>query len=112
MKRFVCISFFLLLAGMIQAQFRVTDLRVEHMKNPSVVDEQRPRLSWVNEVLKPGARNQEQTAYQIIVATSKENLKAGIYDVWNTGKCVSNESNPLRNASKFCRCVLARSYLK
>ena len=93
MKRFVCISFFLLLAGMIQAQFRVTDLRVEHMKNPSVVDEQRPRLSWVNEVLKPGVRNQEQTAYQIIVATSKENLKAGIYDVWNTGKCVSNESN-------------------
>lgn len=44
------------------------------MKNPAVVDEKNPRLSWINSA-KSNKRGQWQSAYQIKVATSAESLK-------------------------------------
>ena len=74
------------------AQLKVTDLRVEHMNNPTVVDEIVPRFSWINEAMKATERGKRQTAYQIGVATSAEKAKKGIFDVWDSDRQASSES--------------------
>ena len=71
----------------------VEELRVEHMENPSVVDATHPRLSWINVPKSQKARGIKQTAYRIVVASSMENLKQGIYDLWDSGKQLSEESD-------------------
>ena len=83
----------LLVFGTLQgsAQLRVTDLRTEHMQNPSVVDTPQPRFSWINEA-KKGKTGQRQTAYEIAVASSPELLRKGQYDVWQSGRQESAES--------------------
>lgn len=75
------------------AQFRVRDLRVEHMQNPTVVDVSHPRFSWINETTNTRLRGQQQTAYEIAVSSTQEKLDKGEYDVWDTGKRESSESN-------------------
>jgi hypothetical protein len=50
------------------------------------------RFSWT---LEQSARNLEQTAYQLVMATSIANLEAGRYDIWNTGKTYSKEYHPV-----------------
>lgn len=55
------------------------------MKNPAVVDEKNPRLSWINSA-KSNKRGQWQSAYQIKVATSSESLKNP--DLWDSGKVI------------------------
>ncbi|MGM9674004.1 MAG: alpha-L-rhamnosidase N-terminal domain-containing protein [Bacteroidaceae bacterium] len=76
----------------VQAQLIVNDLRVEHMHAPSVVDVKTPRFSWINTPRKNTLRGQRQTAYQLVVASSKENMKRAVYDVWDSGKVESDES--------------------
>ncbi|HPS55948.1 MAG TPA: family 78 glycoside hydrolase catalytic domain, partial [Sedimentisphaerales bacterium] len=46
-----------------------------------------PRLSWT---LASDKRNQMQSAYQIIVASSEEKLNKNIGDVWDSGKVISD----------------------
>lgn len=82
-----------LVATQVKAQLKITDMRVEHVHNPSVVDTWTPRFSWVNEPVKAGQRGQRQTAYRIVVASSREKLQEGKFDVWDSGKCLSAESN-------------------
>ena len=79
-KRFV--FFFLLLMGMYHAsaQLRVTQLRVEHMSHPSVLDVAHPRFSWINVPVSADARSERQTAWQIQVSTSREALLQGECD--------------------------------
>jgi alpha-L-rhamnosidase len=69
-----------------------TRLRCEYMENPQVIDVHEPRLSWVN-VAEKGDRGQVQTAWEIRVAGTKENLLNGKADLWQSGKIVSNLSN-------------------
>lgn len=90
--RLLCtaLAFILPLAG--AAQMKVTSLTVEHMKNPSTVDETAPRLSWVNEARDAKVRGERQTAYRIVVASSKEKLLAGDFDLWDSGKVLSEQS--------------------
>ena len=71
----------------------VEELRVEHMENPAVVDATHPRLSWINVPKSQKARGIKQTAYRIVVASSMENLKQGTYDLWDSGKQLSEESD-------------------
>ena len=77
---------------MASAQLTVTRLTTEHMINPSTVDELRPRLSWVNEVNNGKARGEVQTAYRVVVASSRQKLEAGDFDLWDSGKVVSDRS--------------------
>ena len=72
---------------------RVESLKVEHMDNPTVVDAAKPRLSWINAPKSQKDRGLAQSAYRIAVATSLENLKKGNYDLWDSGKVESGESN-------------------
>ncbi|MGM9758521.1 MAG: family 78 glycoside hydrolase catalytic domain [Parabacteroides sp.] len=74
-------------------QLRVDQLKVEYMENPSTVDALHPRFSWVNLPLDEQARGLRQSAYRIGVASSLEKVKAGNYDVWDSGKQPSEESH-------------------
>ncbi len=75
-----------------QAHLRVTDLRVEHMTNPAVVDAAQPRFSWVNEPKDERVRDERQTAYRIVVASSEDGLRRGRYDLWDSGRVMSDRS--------------------
>jgi alpha-L-rhamnosidase len=60
------------------------------LTNPLGIDVLNPRLSWKSSSL---IRGQKQTAYRIIVASSPENLKNNIGDLWDSGKVSSDKSN-------------------
>ena len=74
-----------------EAQIAPTALRCEYLENPPVVDVLNPRLSWVN-VASEGDRGQVQTAWEIRVASSKENLLNNRADLWSSGKVMSSQS--------------------
>lgn len=91
MKRLISLVL-LALPLMGQAQLRVTDLRVEHMTDPAVVDVTQPRLSWVNEPKDERVKGERQTAYRIVVASTEEGLQRGRYDLWDSGRVPSDQS--------------------
>ncbi|MBN1348801.1 family 78 glycoside hydrolase catalytic domain [candidate division KSB1 bacterium] len=63
------------------------NLRCEYLKNPLGIDTRKPRFSWE---VQSDVRGRKPAAFQILVATSKENLSAGKSDVWDSGKVVSD----------------------
>lgn len=67
------------------------NLKTEYKDNP-VTDELQPRLSWE---LRSAIRGQEQTAYQVIVASSPRLLNDSSADLWNTGKLKTNETHQI-----------------
>src|SRR5690606_38540611 len=81
------------------------NLTCEYLSNPIGIDIILPRLSWQ---LKSQLKNQRQSAYQILVATSKEKLSEDHANVWNSGKVLSEESihivfkgKPLKSKEKY-----------
>ena len=66
-----------------------TELRCEYQINPLGIDAMNLRLSWI---LKSDKRNQKQTAYQVLVANSEENLKNSNGDLWDSGQVPSEQS--------------------
>ncbi len=68
---------------------RPADLRCEYLVDPLGIDEARPRLSWRNE---SEQRGQKQTAYRLLVASSRANLEKNIGDIWDTGTLQSDQS--------------------
>ena len=85
-------ALFLMCALPALASLRPNDLRCEYLRNPLGIDMAQPRLSWVLEPGSSSARNQSQSAYEILVATSEENLKADRGDLWTSGKINSRQS--------------------
>lgn len=67
----------------------VGQLRCEYRVDPLGVDVPQPRLSWIVE---SAQRGQTQTAYQVLVATTAENLQADRGDLWDSGKVASDET--------------------
>ena len=64
-------------------------LRCQYLENPLGIDSSTPQLSWENE---SSERNWEQSAYQILVASSPQQLDASNPDVWDSHKVASSES--------------------
>jgi alpha-L-rhamnosidase len=64
-------------------------LRCEYQVDPLGIDVDKPRLSWT---LKSNIRGQKQTAYQVIVSTNLEKLKANRPDQWDSQKVLSSNS--------------------
>ena len=64
-------------------------LRVEYKENPLGLDAACPRLGWIVEA---EGRDQHQTAYQILVASTREQLDADKGDLWDTGRVASGRS--------------------
>lgn len=78
----------LVLTSMVMAEVKPERLRCEFSDNPLGIDHNRPRLSWV---LKSEGRGQYQTAYQILVADTEEDLNADRGDMWDSGKVASKQ---------------------
>ncbi len=67
----------------------VENLRCESLVDPCGIDAPAPRLSWV---LQSPTRGSKQTAYQILVASTAENLTLNKGDLWDSGKVLSKET--------------------
>jgi alpha-L-rhamnosidase len=65
-------------------------LTCEYVTNPKVVDRPEPRLAWINSA-SGDFRGQQQTGYQIRVASTKDLLPNP--DLWDSGKVDSEQSN-------------------
>ena len=74
------------------ATLQCENLRCEYLKDPLGLDETRPRLSWIVTSIE---RDENQTAYQILVATTEAKLRAGQGDLWDTGKLASDETTQI-----------------
>jgi len=69
------------------------DLRCEYLPEPLGIDIRQPRLSWKLDAADPEQRGQRQTAYRILVASSRELLDKDKGDLWDSGQVESGQSN-------------------
>ena len=61
-------------AAMAGCSVQVTDPRCEYLKDPLGIDARGPRLSWRLSAVDPDRRGQRQTAYRVLVASTKARL--------------------------------------
>jgi alpha-L-rhamnosidase len=71
------------------AKLTVTTLRCEQDVDPLGVDVPRPQLSWTLQSLE---RDQVQTAYEVLVASTPTLLAQERGDLWNSGMVTSDET--------------------
>ena len=64
-------------------------LRCEYLVNPLGIDVITPRLSWIVE---SSTRAEKQTAYHILVSSSKDLLNENKGDLWDSGKVKSDQT--------------------
>lgn len=81
----------------------LVNLKCESRVNPMGIDARNPLLSWN---MYSDQRNQEQKAYQVIVASSKDLLSRGEGDLWDSGKIYSNQSLGIKYSGKELKCRL------
>jgi alpha-L-rhamnosidase len=92
---------FFLTTLMSQSAWADTDLkavrlRTEYKVNP-VTDVAKPRLSWE---LTSAVRGQVQTAWQVVVASSAQQLTTHKAYLWDSGKVMGNATNQIEYAGK------------
>jgi alpha-L-rhamnosidase len=75
----------------------IGELRCENLENPSGIDATQPRLSWM---LHSSESGEMQAAYQILVASSRQELAADKGDLWDSGKVSSDQSIQIPYAGK------------
>ncbi len=75
--------------GKSKAGISVVDLKCEYETNPIGIDALSPQLSWR---IESDTRNTVQSAYQIMVASTVEQLKNDNPDIWDSGKINSSLS--------------------
>jgi alpha-L-rhamnosidase len=73
----------------------VGDLRCEYLENPLGIDSEQPRLSWV---LHCSNRNQSQTAFHLLIASTQAKLNSDQGDLWDTGILHSDQTIQVRYA--------------
>ncbi len=69
--------------------FAVNNLTADNVSDPLGVVNMQPRLSWQ---LHDSRQGSMQTAYQIIVASTREKANEGVGDVWDSGRQQSGQS--------------------
>src|SRR4051812_32198015 len=93
MKKFLHIIFiiitFISFSAKAQNEISVTNLQCEMLNNPEGIDVVKPRLSWQ---INADVNDVKQTSYQILVASTLENLNDNNADLWDSGKVESDES--------------------
>jgi alpha-L-rhamnosidase len=99
MKKFLLIIAYPVLALLmshnappLRGEIYLMDLTCEYLANPLGIDIAQPRLSWKIGQTGDASGNQIQEAYQILVASSPENLANDKGDVWDSGKVPSSQS--------------------
>ena len=68
---------------------RVAAVSTEYAEDPLGIDADRPRFGWK---LRSNRHGMLQSAYRVVVSSSEEKLKAGVGDVWDSGKVSSDRS--------------------
>ena len=76
----------------VSTMFTPTTLRTEYKTNPLGIDKTTPRFDWQLTAAKSDARDQKQSAYRILVASTEELLKSDTGDLWDTGVMKSDET--------------------
>jgi alpha-L-rhamnosidase len=79
------------------ANLTVDDLRCEYGTNPMGIDVSAPRLSWKLQSHVGGAR---QSAYRILVSSSRELLARDRGDLWDSGRVESDDTVLIPYAGK------------
>jgi alpha-L-rhamnosidase len=80
------------MAGEKLCSVTATDLRCEYLKDPLGIDVRQPRLSWRLSAVDSQARGQRQTAYQVLVASTRTLLDKDQADLWDSGVVPSDQS--------------------
>lgn len=100
----ILIIAFLSCGQLVAENIRLKNLRAEMLENPEGIDVRNPRLSWE---ISGTERGIEQTAFQVLVASSPEKLNDNEGDLWDSGKTPSDQSvhvkyngKPLRSREK------------
>ena len=62
-----------------------TNLTCEYLVDPTGLDIAQPRFSWTLKATNENAYGQKQTAYRILVSSSKKNIAKNNGDTWDTG---------------------------
>ncbi|MEM1225636.1 MAG: glycoside hydrolase family 78 protein [Planctomycetota bacterium] len=78
-----------LLIGPMASALEPSHLRCEYLDNPLGTDVRTPRLSWR---VTSEQRDQTQSAYRVLVASSTENLASNQGDLWDSGKVQSDQT--------------------
>ena len=97
MKKLICISFSFVFCSALFAVTHPFALTCEYIENPLGIDIQNPVLGWK---LQSDERSQYQTAFEIMVATSENDLKQEKSLVWKSGKKISSQNNNVGYAGK------------
>ena len=84
-------------AGFFEGGIKAERLRVEYHSEPIAIDAANPRLSWI---VSSTGKGKVQSAYQIIVASSEENIGKNVGDLWDSGKVASSQTNQIEYAGK------------
>ncbi len=87
----------LLTTSATHAELAPTALRCEHLVEPLGVGLAQPELSWQ---VTSSQRNQQQSAYQVIVSSSAEKLFADQGDLWDSGKVASSATYGITYAGR------------
>ncbi|MCK5853029.1 hypothetical protein KAH27_08385, partial [bacterium] len=82
------------------SELKPTNLRCEYLKNPQSINNAAPSLSWVLPLSK---KTPSQQAYQILVSTSPEKLKAHDDDLWDSGKTSGGQSQHIKYMGKMLK---------
>lgn len=80
------------------------NLLCEYADNPIGIDVLKPRFSWV---LRHPERGRKQSAYQILVTGSSDNLLKDKGDIWDSNKVESDESVNIEYAGKPLKSKIA-----
>lgn len=89
MKIITCFLSLWLIVANVSANISIYDLRTEYNINPIGLDTKAPEFSWK---ISSAINDQEQTAYQILVASSIKKLSPGKADLWDSEKVESSQS--------------------
>lgn len=68
---------------------KILDMQCESQVNPLGIDREKPLLQWKISDERRGAK---QTAYQVLVASSPDLLRAGTGNLWDSGRVESGQS--------------------
>jgi alpha-L-rhamnosidase len=96
-RLFLILSIGILLTVPGRAAILPSNLRCEYLTEPKGIDVLQPRLSWT---IFTSARGQGQTAYHILVASTRELLMKDKGDLWDSDKVISDESAQVLYAGK------------
>ncbi len=72
-------------------------LACDSKHNPTAIENVNPLFSWI---VKAEGFNKSQSAYHVLVASSKEKLNENDADVWNSGKVESDKSAFVKYSGK------------